>query len=84
MSEVYVCTFDYLRPVYLYITSALIIYIYCEFMSMTYQLEYIYINLYWLIGLVGRVFANGQGDLCSISCHVIPKTLKMVLDTSAI
>ena len=35
-----------------------------------------------LIGLVGRFFANGPGDLGSISDHVIPKTLKMVLDTS--
>ena len=34
------------------------------------------------IGLVGRVFANGPGDLCSIPGRVIPKTLKMVLDTS--
>ena len=36
----------------------------------------------WLIGLVGRVFTNGPGDLGSISSQVIPKTLKMVLDTS--
>ena len=28
------------------------------------------------------VFANGPGDLGSIPDHVIPKTLKMVLDTS--
>ena len=35
-----------------------------------------------LIGLVGRVFANGPGDLASIPGRVIPKTLKMVLDTS--
>ena len=35
-----------------------------------------------LIGLVGRVFANGPGDLGSIPGHVIPKTLKMVLDAS--
>ena len=28
------------------------------------------------------VFANGPGDLGSIPGHVIPKTLKMVLDTS--
>ena len=34
------------------------------------------------IGLVGRVFTNGPGDLGSIAVHVIPKTLKMVLDTS--
>ena len=32
-----------------------------------------------LIGQVGRVFANGLGDLCSVPGHVIPKTLKMVL-----
>ena len=31
--------------------------------------------------LVGRVFANGRGDLGSIPGHVIPKTLKTVLDT---
>ena len=35
-----------------------------------------------LIGRVGRVFANGPGDLGSIPGRVIPKTLKMVLDTS--
>ena len=33
-------------------------------------------------GLVGRVFANGSGDLGSIPGRVILKTLKMVLDTS--
>ena len=38
--------------------------------------------LYRLICLVGRVFANGPGDRDSIPGHVIPKTLKMVLDTS--
>ena len=35
-----------------------------------------------LIGLMGRVFANGLGDLGSIPGRVIPKALKMVLDTS--
>ena len=35
-----------------------------------------------IIGLVGRVFANGPGDLGSIPGRVIPKTLKMLLDTS--
>ena len=35
-----------------------------------------------LIDLVGRVFANGLGDLGPIPGRVIPKTLKMVLDTS--
>ena len=33
-------------------------------------------------GLVGRVFASGPGDLGSIPGRIIPKTLKMVLDTS--
>ena len=40
---------------------------------------YIYI---YVFGLVVRVFANGLGDLGSIPGRVIPKTLKMVLDTS--
>ena len=35
-----------------------------------------------LICQVGRVFAHGPGDLGSIPGLVIPKTLKMVLDTS--
>ena len=34
------------------------------------------------ICLVDRVFANGPGVLGSIPGHIIPKTLKMVLDTS--
>ena len=33
-------------------------------------------------GLVGRAFAHGPGDLGSIPGCVIPKSLKMVLDTS--
>ena len=37
------------------------------------------INIY---GRVGRVFANGPVDLGSIPDRIIPKTLKMVLDTS--
>ena len=35
-----------------------------------------------LIGPVGRVFTNGRGDLGSIPGRVIPKTFKMVLNTS--
>ena len=34
------------------------------------------------IGLVGTLFVNGSGHLCSILGWVIPKTLKIVLDTS--
>ena len=32
--------------------------------------------------LVGRVFSNGSEHLGSVQGHVIPKTLKMVLDSS--
>ena len=32
--------------------------------------------------VVGRVFASGPVDLCSIPGFVIPKTLKIVLDTA--
>ena len=42
-------------------------------------------NYFWenrLNGQVGRVFVNGPGDLGSIPGPVIPKTFKMVLDTS--
>ena len=41
------------------------------------------VNVYnRLIDLLGRVFANGPADLGSIIGRVIPKTLKMVLDSS--
>ena len=40
------------------------------------------IVLHQLITQVGRVFANDPGDLGSTPGRVIPKTLKMVLDTS--
>ena len=36
----------------------------------------------WLIGLVGRVSPKGPEDLGSIPGCIIPKTLKMVLDTA--
>ena len=38
--------------------------------------------LVYLFGLEGKVFANGPGDRGSIPGRAIPKTLKMVLDTS--
>ena len=38
--------------------------------------------IYRFIGLVGRVFANDPEGLGSLSGRVIPKTLKIVLDTS--
>ena len=35
-----------------------------------------------MIGIVGRVFGNGPGDLGSIPGRVIPRTQKMVLEAS--
>ena len=71
---IYVCVQRQRRPV---IRVCVHIYIYI----------YIYIYIHWrqinrLIGLVRRVFANGPVDLGSIPGRVIPKTSKMVLDTS--
>ena len=43
------------------------------------------INIYCTLFFIGpavRVFANGPGDLGSIPGRVIPKTLKMELDTT--
>ena len=36
----------------------------------------------YLLHLVSRVFTIGPGDLGSIPSRIIPKTLKIVLDTS--
>ena len=41
-------------------------------------------KVYILWSLVSKVFANGPGDLGSIPGRIIPKTLKMVLDTPLI
>ena len=43
---------------------------------------YHYIFQYQPIGIVGREFTNGPGDRGSIPDCVIPKTEKMLLDTS--
>ena len=45
-------------------------------------MKFVFINKQYYIGLVGRVFANGSGDLGSTPGRLIPKTFKMVLDTS--
>ena len=42
---------------------------------------YLFLSLHPLVWW-GRVFTNGLGDWSSIPGRVIPKTLKMVLDTS--
>ena len=44
--------------------------------------KFIYIYIKRLIDLVSRVFPNGLGDLGSIPGRIIPKTFKMVLDTT--
>ena len=40
------------------------------------------VSLYWFIGLVGRCVRQWSGRPGSIPGRIIPKTLKMVLDTS--
>ena len=47
-----------------------------------YTFWFISIIYFHLIGLVGRVFTNGPWELGSIPAHVIPKTLKIVLDAT--
>ena len=42
----------------------------------------LYLICFYFEGPAVRVFANGPGDLGSIPGRVIPKTLKMVLDTT--
>ena len=47
------------------------------------KIIYIYIYIYnRIIGLMNRVLANGPGDRGSIPGRVLPKTPKMVLDTT--
>ena len=68
----YIYIYIYITKLNSYSLIALALYIYI----------YTYIYIYnWLIGLVGRVFANCPGVQGSISGHVIPNTLKMILDT---
>ena len=47
-----------------------------------YVYQFIYSFFNQPISLEGRVFTNGLGDQGSIPGRIIPKTLKMVLDTS--
>ena len=58
--------------IYIYIYAYIYIYIYAKYLH-----AYIY-----AFGPAVRVFANGPGDLGSIPGRVIPKTLKMELDTT--
>ena len=47
-----------------------------------YVCMYVYMYITNYIGLMGRVFANGQVDRGSIVVQVIPKTQKIVLDAA--
>ena len=82
----------YVVSLYIYICIYHKWYIYSKVTcSLTKLVLYIYIYIYMyvcvcvcnrLIGPLGRVFTNGLGDRGSIPGRVIPKTLKMVLNTS--
>ena len=68
--------FIYIYCICLYICT----YCICFFICIVYV--YIYIYVLYIIGPAVRVFANGPRDLGSIPGRVIPKTLKMELDTT--
>ena len=73
--------------IYIYVQEDVILFSFFFFFFISTIYMYIYACVYMcvvdrLFGLVGIVFANGPGDMGSISGRVIPKTLKMVLDTS--
>ena len=51
-------------------------------MPLNIEIKKNYVILIRLIGLKGRAFASGPGNLGSIPGRVISKTFKMVLDTS--
>ena len=72
-----VCVCAYM---YVYLNVYMCVHIYIPRCVHLYVYVYIYINR--LIDLEGRVFANGPGDLDSIPGYIIPKALKMVLNTS--
>ena len=57
-------------------------YLFFCWLSLSYYFSVNLICLSLFIGQVSRVFANDPGDLGSIPGHFIPKTFKMVLDTS--
>ena len=54
----------------------------CHFAIIVAYINHHMLNLIRAIGLMSRVFANGPGDLVSISARVIPKIQKMVLDAT--
>ena len=80
----YICTYMYIyiyRYIYIYTYMYLYMYIYAYIYIYIYVYICIYICMY-IYGLLCRVFNNGLGNRGSILGRVIPKTQKMVLDTS--
>ena len=81
---IYIYIYIYIYVHYIYICT-LYIYIYIYIQTHRHIYIYIYIYIYIInrdIGPAVRVFANGPGDFGSIPGRVIPKTLKMELDTT--
>ena len=62
------------RTLFLFINPTLIYFFFVHFS--------LFLHALLSIGLKGRVFANGLGDRGSIPGRDLPKTLKMLLDTS--
>ena len=54
----------------------------CKCVFIVFPSIYSVLVYYWKNWLVGRVFTNGLGDLGLIPGCVMPKTLRMVLETS--
>ena len=63
-------------------STASSLFLFCLFVNCYYAYYFLDLQTNRFIGLVDRVFANGPRDLNSILGRVIPKTFKMVLDTS--
>ena len=73
------------RTLFLSFSLSLSLYIYIYTSEVNLYEDYfraIFIHMNRLIGVVGRVFANGPGDLGSIPGSIIPRILKMVFHTS--
>ena len=67
---------------FMLISEVYIVYIMFMLISVVYIVYIIFMLISEVFGPAVRVFANGPGDLGSIPGRVIPKTLKMVLDTT--
>ena len=80
-------TIEYNIYIYIYVYIYIYIYIYIymcknKIIKLPMYIAGLYIYIYWPFCIMVRVFANGLGDWGSIPDWVIPKTQKMVLDSS--